>query len=167
MTRFFDSCGTLDALKAAYKAAAMAHHPDLGGDTATMQAINSEYSARFESLKRSRNTQAAEDSTGQTHATSESAEDFINIIAHLLHMEGLTVELCGRWLWIGGETMRHKDALKACGCRWSNTKKLWSWHFAEDGTRWHKGHCDMSQIRSKYGSERFDSRGNNSNALPA
>lgn len=42
MTRYFDSCPTLDALKAAYKAAALAHHPDLGEDTATMQAINAE-----------------------------------------------------------------------------------------------------------------------------
>lgn len=167
MTKFFESCKNLDELKKAYKAAAMKHHPDMGGNTATMQAINSEYEARFEVLKRGQNERAAEDTTGTAHATTEAPEDFIAIINALLHMDGLTVELCGRWLWIGGDTQKHKDALKACGCRWSSNKKLWSWHFAEDGARWHKGHYDMRQIRNKYGSERFNSHGTPAEALNA
>ena len=72
MTKYFVNCKTLDELKKAYKAAAMKYHPDMGGDTATMQAINAEYEARFEVLKRSQNEQAAEDTTGKTHATTES-----------------------------------------------------------------------------------------------
>ncbi|MPM03141.1 hypothetical protein SDC9_49401 [bioreactor metagenome] len=155
MTKFFINCKNLDELKKAYKAAAMKNHPDMGGDTATMQAVNAEYEARFEVLKRSQNTAAEEDETGKTQATTEAPEDFIDIINHLLHMDGLSVELCGRWLWIGGNTMKHKDELKACGCRWSSTKKLWSWHYAEDGARWHKSHYSMQKIRSKYGSECF------------
>ena len=39
MTNIFAACKTLDELKKAYKAAALKNHPDLGGDTATMQAI--------------------------------------------------------------------------------------------------------------------------------
>lgn len=168
MTKYFVNCKNLDELKKAYKAAAMKNHPDMGGDTATMQAINAEYEARFEVLKRSQNEQAAADTTGRTHATTESAGDFIAIISALLKLDGITVELCGRWLWIGGETMKNKEALKAAGCRWSSTKKLWSWHFAEDGSRWHKGTKTMSQIRSKYGSTTF-TRGAaaGSDALPA
>lgn len=156
---YFTNCQTLDELKKAYKAAAMKHHPDVGGDTATMQQINAAYEARFEELKRRQNTRAAEDTTGRTQATSESAADFIAIINALLHLDGLEVELCGRWLWIGGDTRKHKEALKAAGCRWSSSKKLWSWHFAEDGARWHKGHYSMAQIRSKYGSTTFARRG--------
>ena len=166
MTKYFVNCQNLDELKKAYKAAALKNHPDMGGNTATMQAINAEYSARFEVLKRSQNEQAAEDTTGKTHATTESAGDFIAIIDHLLKMDGLEIELCGRWLWIGGETMKHKEALKAAGCRWSSTKKLWSWHFAEEGMKWHKDTKTMAQIRSKYGSTTF-ARSTNSDALPA
>lgn len=166
MTTYFSNCKNLDELKKAYKAAAMKNHPDMGGDTATMQAINAEYSARFEVLKRSQNEQAAEDTTGRTHATTESAGDFIAIIAALLKLDGLEIELCGRWLWIGGNTKEHKEALKAAGCRWSFTKKLWSWHFAEEGQRWHKGTKTMTEIRSKYGSTTF-ARSTNSDALPA
>ena len=167
MTTYFINCKNLDELKKAYKAAAMKNHPDMGGDTATMQAINAEYSARFEVLKRSQNEQAAEDTTGKTHATTESAGDFIAIIAALLKLDGLEIELCGRWLWIGGNTREHKEALKAAGCRWSSTKKLWSWHFAEEGQRWHKGTKTMAEIRSKYGSTTFTRSAATSDALPA
>ena len=159
MTHFFENCANLDQLKAAYKAAAKRNHPDMGGDTATMQAINSEYEARFEVLKRSQNEQAAEDPTGRTHATTESAGDFITIIEALLRMDGLEIELCGRWLWIGGNTKAHKDALKAAGCRWCSSKKLWSWHFQEEGVPFHRGRkYSMDHIRSKYGSETFSRR---------
>ena len=168
MTTYFINCKNLDELKKAYKAAAMKNHPDMGGDTATMQAINAEYSARFEVLKRSQNEQAAEDTTGKTHATTESAGDLIATIDHLLRVAGLEIGLCGRWLWGGGETMKHKEALKACGCRWSSTKKLWSWHFQEDGMKWHKGSKPMAQIRSKYGSTTFTrTASNTADALPA
>ena len=156
MKRFFDDCTTLDALKKCYKAAAMKYHPDRGGDEETMKAINAEYERRFEELKNSQNTQAAADATGETRATKESAGDFIKIHDHLLKLDGLEIELCGRWLWIGGNTKPHKEKLKACGCRWSNSKKLWYWHFAEDGDRWHRGNKSMNQIRRKYGSTRFD-----------
>ena len=167
MTTYFANCKTLDELKKAYKAAAMKNHPDVGGDTATMQQINEEYEARFEVLKRSQNCQAEEDTTGRTHATTETAADFIRIIDALLKLDGLKVELCGRWLWIGGETKKHREALKAAGCRWSSTKKLWSWHFAEDGARWHKGQYSMAQIRHKYGSTTFSRDAAMNDALPA
>lgn len=168
MTKYFVSCRTLDELKKVYKHLAQKHHPDVGGDTRTMQEINAEYEARFEVLKRSQNEQSAEDTTGKARATTESAGDFIAIIDHLLKLDGLEIELCGRWLWIGGDTKKHKEALKACGCRWSSSKKLWNWHFAEDGDKWHRGSKSMSQIRSKYGSTTF-TRGAaaGSDALPA
>ena len=169
MTKYFVNCKTLDELKKAYKAAAMKYHPDMGGDTATMQAINAEYEARFEVLKRSHNEQAAEDTTGKTHATTETAADFINIINHLLRMDGIEVELIGRWLWISGDTKPHKESLKACGCRWSSQKKRWSWHYAEDGVKWHRSSGkSMDQLRMKYGSTTFArTASNNSDALPA
>ena len=168
MTTYFANCRNLDELKKAYKAATMKNHPDMGGDTATMQAINAEYEARFEVLKRSQNEQAAEDTTGKTHATSETAGDFIRIIEALLKLDGLEVELCGRWLWIGGNTLAHKEELKAVGCRWSSSKKLWSWHFQEEGAKWHKGTKTMNEIRSKYGSTTFRRNPSaGSDALPA
>lgn len=42
---YLGSVKSLDELKARYRALALQHHPDRGGDLATMQAINAEYDA--------------------------------------------------------------------------------------------------------------------------
>lgn len=151
--KYFTNCRTLDELKAAYRRLAKQHHPDHGGDTATMQAINNEYAERFEILKAQHNASADE-----YHQTTEAPQEFIDIINALLKLDGLEVELCGSWLWIGGNTRQHKEALKAAGCRWSSNKKLWYWRHEEDARSWHRGNKSMSQIRAKYGSQLF-SRG--------
>lgn len=43
MTQYFSNTNSFAELKSQYKALALANHPDRGGDTATMQAINAEY----------------------------------------------------------------------------------------------------------------------------
>ena len=151
--KFFAACTTLDELKKEYRRLAMIHHPDHGGDTATMQAINGEYSEAFARLKDQHNAAADE-----AHQTTETPEEFISIISQLLRFPGLIVELCGSWLWITGETYAIKDQLKAAGCRWSSSKKAWYWHHPEDGHRWHKGTATMSDIRTKYGSQTYKGR---------
>ena len=167
MKKYFEACRTLDELKAAYRKAALANHPDTGGTVAAMQEINAEYEEAFNRLKAQQNAAAASDPTGSVKATTEAPEDFMAIIAALLQLDGLEVELCGRWLWIGGETKKHKEALKAAGCRWCAKKGLWSWHFAEDGLRYRKrGNTSMAEIRHKYGSQRF-SRPGDADGLPA
>lgn len=151
--KFFANCATLDELKKEYRRLAMIHHPDHGGDTATMQAINGEYSEAFARLKNQHNAAADE-----AHQTTETPEEFITIISQLLRFPGLIVELCGSWLWITGETYAIKDQLKAAGCRWSSSKKAWYWHHPEEGHRWHKGTATMSDIRTKYGSQTYKGR---------
>lgn len=155
--KYFTNIKTLDELKAAYRRLAMQYHPDRGGDTETMKAINNEHDELFEQLKRQHNAKADEN-----HQTTETPEEFRDIIEQLLKLDGLTVELCGSWLWIGGNTREHKDALKAAGCRWSNNKKLWYWRHAEDGARWSRGRRSMGEIRTKYGSQVFDASGERS-----
>ena len=152
--KYFTNINTLDELKAAYRRLSMKHHPDRGGDTTTMQEINAEHDELFERLKKQHNASADE-----VHQTTETPEEFREIIELLLKLEGLTVELCGSWLWIGGDTQQHKETLKAAGCRWSNNKKLWYWHHAEEGRKWRRGKATMSDIRTKYGSQVFDAAG--------
>lgn len=150
MTTYFTNVNTLDELKKQYRRLAMQHHPDRGGDLETMKAINAEHDALFEALKKQHNAAADE-----YHQTTETAEEFREIIAELLKLEGLEVELCGSWLWIGGNTREHREKLKAIGCRWSNNKKLWYWRHPEDGHKWRHGNRTMNEIRSKYGSQTF------------
>lgn len=145
--KFFTDCTNLDELKKAYRTAAMNNHPDHGGDEETMKQINNDYAERFEVLKTAHNATADD-----YHKTTETPEEFMEIVAVLLGMDGLIVELCGSWLWISGETKKHKDGLNAAGCGWSSNKKMWYWRHEEDGHRWSRRKTSMQDIRSKYGS---------------
>ena len=104
--KYFQNCKTLDELKAEYRRLIKIHHPDRGGDTATMQAINNEYAARFEVLKKQHN-----DTHDAEHQTTETPREFIEILEKLLKIDGLDIELCGSWLWISGDTYSHKAEL--------------------------------------------------------
>lgn len=149
---YFDNCKTLDDLKAAYKKLAMKHHPDMGGDVRTMQNINAEYECRFERLKVCYNAAQADQDKPQTN---ETPEEFMSIIDQLMKLSGIEIELCGSWLWIGGNTYDHKAELKAAGCLWSRSKHKWYWRHQSDGAKWSRGRYSMSKIREKYGSQVF------------
>ena len=151
MAQFFKNGNSRDELKKEYRRLVMLHHPDHGGDTATMQAINAEHDALFEALKARHNAEH-----DAAHQTTETPEEFREIIDALLRMDGVEVELCGSWLWIGGNTRAYKEELKAAGCRWSSNKKLWYWRHEEDASSWHRGKTySMGRIRMKYGSQYF------------
>lgn len=150
MKKYFENVRDLDELKAEYRRLAMKHHPDRGGDVETMKAINAEHDALFEILKKRHN-----DNADEYHQTTETAEEFREVIAALLKLDGLTVELCGCWLWISGNTREHKDALKAAGCRWSKQKMMWYWRHPEDKRSYYRSKSTMSDIRQKYGSQVF------------
>ena len=71
MTQYFADCKTLDELRIAYLKLSAIHHPDIGGDVATMQAINAEHDRVFEALKAAHNASADE-----YHQTTETPEEF-------------------------------------------------------------------------------------------
>lgn len=150
MLKFFNDCKTLEALKAEYRRLANLFHPDHGGDVEKMKEINAEHDKVFEVLKHQHNMEHP------NYQTTETAEEFRTIIDALFKIgSDIEIELCGRWLWIDGDTRKHKDELKACGCKWSNNKKKWYWHHVEDGTPFnHRSHT-MQEIRSAYGSYRI------------
>lgn len=146
MKNFFESCHTLDDLKREYRRLAMIYHPDCGGTDAEMQELNAAYEAamkeiRFTSPEGSRDAES-----------TETAAEFVQIIDLLLRLH-LDVELCGSWLWIGGDTKPVKDQLKAAGCRWASKKCLWYWRPAEAAVSHCRRSSSMSEIRQKYGSK--------------
>ena len=171
MKKFFAGIDNAEDLKKEYFRLAKMFHSDLnGGSDETMKQINAEYDELFRVL-RNVHKSTREETAGQTYTaekeTSEVPEDFIGIVSHLLKLDGLNIELVGRWIWISGQTMKHKDALKACGCRWSSSKKMWSWHYSKDDTPYHKREISMKEIRNKYGSEMISGIRPDLDALPA
>ena len=158
--KWFHECDCIEELKAQFRKLAMAHHPDRGGRKEDMQEINGEYSRLFETLKdihRSTREDGPRTYTA-TEKTTETPEEFIFIINELFKLDGLTVELTGRWIWIGGDTMKHKDRLKELGCKWSPKKKLWSFHHEDAAAMRYKGKKEwsMDKIRTFWGSETIE-----------
>ena len=101
--KWFNHPRTLEELKKQYKKLAVQHHPDLGGSTADMQEINAEYDVLFEKLKNVRTN--AEGKTYTTkEETTETPDEYKEIIEKLIHLNGIDIEICGSWLWITGDT---------------------------------------------------------------
>lgn len=116
--KYFTDCKTLEELKKAYRRLAMENHPDRGGSVEVMQAINAEYEMLFNEMK---NTSSS--GSGSRKQTQETAADFISIIDKIINLEGITIEICGTWLWVGGDTKPVKDVLMDAGLFWASKKK--------------------------------------------
>jgi len=128
------------------------HHPDRGGDTAIMQRINADYDAYLKS-------------SYHQFEKPQSMADAIIAVAEACLDVGLTVELCGSWLWIGGDTRTHKELLKTLGCKYQAKKQLWYFFVQDentDNTKPKKRHFHkekpMDAIRATYGSASLSSK---------
>ena len=145
MKNWFEGINTREALKAEYKRLAKLHHPDLGGDNATMAEINAQFDELDALLKSGRNPEAAQDAAGN------DSESFRAAVVAVQNMAGVELELCGSWLWATGSTREYKEFLKAAGYRWSSNKGAWYWHEGEYRRRGHK--VSLDYIRGKYGTK--------------
>ena len=145
--KYFANCHTLEALKAEYKRLAKLHHPDVGGDLRTMQAINAEYDAAVKRMAGDPNH------ADNRRAAAEDAEKFRAVIAALIVLHGITIELCGSWIWITGDTYANRAALNAAGCRFASKKRAWYWHAPEDSCLKSRREMSLDEIRDRHGSK--------------
>lgn len=151
MTKWFKNPTTLEELKKEYKKLAIKNHPDMGGSTEAMQEINAEYDRLFEILKNTHRSATGETYTAKTE-TTETPEQFRSIIEKLIHLDGITIEICGSWIWVTGNTFPNKEELKKMLFKYSKGKNAWYYH--EPGYRKHsKKHFSLDDIRDMFGSE--------------
>lgn len=135
-------------LKRRYRELCKQLHPDTGGSTEAMQILNAEYETALKCCK----------------LTPEETEqellhrDKIETIAHL---DGLEIEIIGVWLWVGGNTYKHRETLKQSGFLFAPVKKLWFFRSDEHKTRTRGEAQDINDIRSKYGSQKIHNSTNN------
>lgn len=148
MKNYFENCKTLEELKAEYKKLALIHHPDRGGDTATMQAINAAFEQAHARLK---DTHATKDGETYTKETNEAPAEFMDIINELVKMDGVIIEVVGSFLWLSGNTKEHKEAIKALGFRWSKNKLMW-YKAPSDYKKRSRETFTMDDIRGMFGS---------------
>ena len=152
---YFFGIQTGEELKKEYKKWAVKLHPDNGGDAEQFKAMQAEFTKLFNVLK---NVHIKKDgtmweATGE-YATTETPEEFMNIIEKLMFIKDITVELCGSWIWVGGDTIGIKELLKELGFKFSGNKKMW--YYQRDNRRhYHKKAWTIDEIRATYGSKLY------------
>lgn len=139
---------TADDIKLAYRKACAKYHPDRNpAGLETMQMVNLAYEA----------LQGFEGDTNNTSATQadygQAVNDALNSIIDL----GLTIEICGTWVWISGDTKPHVEAFKTAGFKWAPNKKMWYFRPAEHRS-FNRKPWGMDAIRSTYGSTNIQGR---------
>lgn len=149
-----DHTTTIEEAKRQYHRLCLRWHPDRpDGDLEAMMQVNAEWD-----YLRKHNYNIHESADGGTYTdwTQDAPDDvtdmFAEIIEQLIRMDGLEIEVCGSWLWVGGSTREHKDDLKAMGMRWAPKKHLW-YKAPKNWKRRHRGEFTMDEIRSRYGSQ--------------
>ena len=110
--KYFNNCKSLNEVKAQYKALVKLHHPDISGydSTAVMQEINKEYSFAIVNIAKGSNM-----ATAEMESEILNAENYKKACGIVSNLQGVTVELCGAWLWVSGNTFAYKDILKGAG----------------------------------------------------
>jgi hypothetical protein len=150
--KWFGHCATTEECKQTYKRLARLHHPDMGGDLRTMQELNAAFDAAMDALIRCEKPGQREQYYEWRASVTEHLRQAIESI---ITLPDLTIEICGLWVWVGGETRPVKEQLKAAGYTWARHKGLWVFKGCPTRTR---SQWTMDQIRSVYGSEIVQSR---------
>ena len=152
--KYFFGIETAEELKKAFRKLAVKMHPDNGGNEEEFKAMKLEFEKLWDNLKNIHVNHKGEqyDTTGTERATTETAGEFMNIIEKLMFIPDITVELCGSWIWVSGNTKDHRELLKELTFRYSSNKKMW--YYQRDGKRkWHKKAWSIQEIRTAYGSK--------------
>ena len=149
---FFKNIKSIEDLKEQYHKLIKQYHPDVNDTDTTeqMKQINAEYKElhkKFKNIHRAENGGTYE----SKQQTTETPEEFIEILNKIIHLDGIEIEICGRWIWISGNTYPNKTQLKEAGCRFASKKKMWYWHPADAECRGN-GKTTIEDIRNKYGS---------------
>ena len=145
---------TVDGISRAYKAFALRWHPDkAGGDVEMMKLGNIARDMLLHNLA----FLARE--FDNIHAESDTFENIPEalemILSKMKHFEGVTIEICGTWIWVSGNTRVYKDFFKSEGFRWA--PKKCQWYFTPSPRkRFRHREFSMSEIREKYSSKFYE-----------
>ena len=147
---WFTSFETTEDIKNEYHRLCKIHHPDLGGDTATMQEINTHYAIASANAIRMEKPDWTEEQYVKADTVAEVVREAIE---RIITIPGLEIEVCGVWVWVGGDTKPNGKTLSDAGYKWASKKKKWYFPgIPAGGFGW-----SMEKIRAYYGSQKIRS----------
>ena len=125
-------------------------HPDNGGNEEDFKTLQNEY---IDALKNVGNKHYNKNNEIYNTDIDFNDDNFLNIINNLIVIDDLNIEIIGSWIWITGDTKKHKGKIKALGCRFSKNKYCWYYHTGN----YYKGnneHYTIEDLRVKFGSKK-------------
>lgn len=149
----FATCKTIKDVKATFKRLCKELHPDNGGSEEAFKEMMNEYKKAFDLYK---NMHLNAEGKTYEKATSETAEQFADVITKIIHFDDLTIEIIGSWVWVSGNTFEYRDLLKELGYSYSKSKKAWYYTSSQRSHR--KGHYTMKQLRDRFGCEEVETQ---------
>lgn len=158
----FASVNSFEDLKKEYRKLALKYHPDRqNGDAEMMTKVNLAYETTLKRLKDQAEHEQSKDPESTTFTDVNSIKDdgFREVLNKIIHLD-LEIEVCGRWVWVSGNTRPHKDSLKDAGFYWASKKKMWYWRPEDAKIKYSTGITDMSYIRTMYGSAKIGQENN-------
>lgn len=144
---FFDvkSLTDIDSLKKMYFKLAKRYHPDAGGTKEEFQRLQKEYDGLFKTIMSGSNLSANDINT-----EIELDENLRKAVYAIIGVQGINVELVGKWIWVSGSTYPIRNELKMAGFQFAPVKKMWYYKGIESAGR---GKLTIDEIRKKYGSQ--------------
>lgn len=154
MFKFFINCKILQDVKSQYRALVYLYHPDRqNGDLEIMKQVNNEYEQVFEYVKNN----PINEQEKKSYYYANVNDGYREQIEKIIFIPEISIEICGSWVWLNGNTKPVKDIIKDAGFSWAFNKKAWFWKpYAQKGYK-HKA-WDMEKIRNTYGSEKVESQ---------
>jgi hypothetical protein len=90
----------------------------------------------------------------QDEAFRQDYVKFPEIISEIIHLD-ITIEICGNWIWLSGNTRPYSKQLKEIGFFYSPRKQMWYWRPSGWESNNHKP-WDIETIRKTFGSDVID-----------
>lgn len=140
----------LDQLKKEYFRLAKKYHPDAGGTKEQFQQLQLEYEKHQKTLLQGSNLNHEQQ---QNELVLDEA--LRNAVNAIISLPNISIELVGKWIWVGGNTYPIRNELKQAGFMFASAKKRWYFAGVESAGR---GQMSLEEIKSKYGSTKIDSK---------
>ena len=152
----------IDQLKKQYFKLAKKYHPDAGGTTQQFQELQKEYDKLFKAL-----LSGSDLNSEQKNNEIVIDEAIRAIIDQIITFEGISIELMGKWLWVGDTNTIYSfstpmyNALKSAGLTY--IKKAGIPYMVYKGIESSsRGKMSKEDIAKKYGVHKFTNTGRKS-----
>ena len=143
----------LDSLKQEYRKLALIYHPDKGGTTAQFQELQNEYDKLRDKIL-----------SGSTLSEEEKENEIVideairNAINAVINLEGINIQLIGKWVWCSGLTYPVRTVFSSAGFKPIKKDNIFYWVYKGVESK-SRGGTDFNDIVKKYGSKPIKPKG--------